>query len=40
MSLALVGKIFGLDKARLLAKQLEYQWHEDKDADPFAIQSK
>lgn len=40
MSLGLVGKIFGLDKARLLAKQLEYQWHEDKDADPFAIQSK
>ena len=40
MSLALVGKIFGLEKARLLAKQLEYQWHEDKDKDPFAIQSK
>ena len=40
MSLALVGKIFGVDKARLLAKQLEYQWHEDKDVDPFVIQSK
>lgn len=36
MSLALVGKIFGIEKARLLAKQLEYQWHEDKDVDPFA----
>ena len=40
MSLALVGKIYGLERARTLAKQLEYQWHEDKDRDPFAIPSK
>ena len=38
MSLALVGKIFGLERARILAKQLEYQWHEDKNVDPFAKQ--
>ncbi len=36
MSLALVAQIFGLDRARQLATQLEYQWHEDKDVDPFA----
>ena len=40
MSLALVSKIFGLERARLLAKQLEYQWHEDKNVDPFATQLK
>ena len=36
MSLALVSRIFGLDRARQLATQLEYQWHEDKEVDPFA----
>ena len=36
MSLALVGRILGVDRARQLATQLEYQWHEDKDVDPFA----
>lgn len=39
MALALVAKIFGIERARLLARQLEYQWHEDKDQDLFAIQS-
>jgi putative intracellular protease/amidase len=37
MSLALIAKMFGFERAEMLAKQLEYQWHTDKNNDPFAI---
>lgn len=38
MALALVARIHGTDQARSLARSLEYQWSEDADNDPFAIQ--
>jgi putative intracellular protease/amidase len=38
MALALVARIHGIDQARSLARSLEYQWSEDADNDPFAIQ--
>jgi putative intracellular protease/amidase len=36
MAVALVAKIFGKERAKELAAQLEYQWHEDANDDPFA----
>jgi putative intracellular protease/amidase len=39
MSLALVRRIFGIERAMELAKVLEYQWQEDQDVDPFALES-
>ncbi len=37
MALGMVAKLYGKDRARLLAKSLEYEWHEDPNADPFAL---
>jgi putative intracellular protease/amidase len=36
MSLAVVSKILGADRAQELATQLEYQWQSDPNNDPFA----
>ncbi|WP_430418201.1 DJ-1/PfpI family protein [Phenylobacterium sp.] len=36
MSLALVAKLYGQDRARGLARSLEYRWVEDANDDPFA----
>lgn len=38
MALGLVAKIYGKDRARALADVLEYQWSDDPNLDPFAIQ--
>ena len=38
MALGLVARIYGKDRARALARSLEYQWSEDANDDPFAIQ--
>ena len=38
MALGLVAKIYGKDRARTLADVLEYQWSDDPNLDPFAIQ--
>lgn len=37
MSLGMVAKLYGIERARALAKSLEYQWHENAGDDPFAI---
>jgi putative intracellular protease/amidase len=37
MALGLVSRIYGKDRARALARSLEYEWHEDPAVDPFAI---
>ncbi|MBL0173037.1 MAG: DJ-1/PfpI family protein [Gemmatimonadaceae bacterium] len=37
MALGLVAKLYGKDRARLLARSLEYEWHEDAGVDPFAL---
>ncbi|MBK8247073.1 MAG: DJ-1/PfpI family protein [Gemmatimonadetes bacterium] len=37
MALGLVSKMFGIERARGLARSLEYEWHEDRDADPFGL---
>ncbi|MGE3957226.1 MAG: DJ-1/PfpI family protein [Vicinamibacterales bacterium] len=37
MALGLVMKLFGRDRARQLARSLEYEWHEDPTVDPFAL---
>ncbi len=37
MALGLVARMFGIDRARGLARSLEYEWHEDRDADPFGL---
>jgi putative intracellular protease/amidase len=39
MALGLVQKLYGLDRARLLARSLEYEWHEDPTVDPFALKA-
>ena len=36
MSLALIGKLLGPDKAELIATWAEYEWHRDASWDPFA----
>lgn len=37
MALGLVARVHGQDRARQLARSLEYQWIEDPNNDPFAI---
>lgn len=37
MALGLVQKLFGKARAQMLAKSLEYEWHEDPTVDPFAL---
>jgi len=37
MALGLVQKLFGKARAQMLARSLEYEWHEDPNADPFAL---
>lgn len=37
MALGLVRKLYGVERARQLAKSLEYEWHEDSTVDPFAL---
>lgn len=37
MALGVVARLYGLDGARRLARNLEYQWSEDPDEDPFAL---
>lgn len=39
MALGLVQKLYGVDRARTLAKSLEYEWHEDPTIDPFALKA-
>ncbi len=35
MALGMVAKLYGKDRARALARSLEYEWHEDPNDDPF-----
>ena len=37
MALGLVAKLYGKERASLLAHSLEYQWSDDPSNDPFAI---
>ncbi|MFN7984826.1 MAG: DJ-1/PfpI family protein [Vicinamibacterales bacterium] len=37
MALGLVQKLFGKARAQMLARSLEYEWHEDPTVDPFAL---
>ncbi|MEQ1693398.1 MAG: DJ-1/PfpI family protein, partial [Gemmatimonas sp.] len=37
MSLGLIAKLYGVSRARGLARSLEYEWHEDPSVDPFAL---
>lgn len=37
MALGLIAKVRGKDVARMLARNLEYEWNEDPANDPFAI---
>jgi transcriptional regulator GlxA family with amidase domain len=37
-SLALIARLFGVERARQIAAATEYEWHEDPDDDPFAGQ--
>ena len=37
MALGIVARFYGLDRARQLARSLEYQWNEDPSNDPFAL---
>ncbi len=37
MALGLVARLYGIERARGLAKSLEYEWHEDPTVDPFAL---
>jgi putative intracellular protease/amidase len=36
MALAVVARLQGIEKARQLARSVEYEWHEDANDDPFA----
>ena len=38
MALDVLARLYGRDQARSLAKAVEYEWNEDADHDPFAIQ--
>jgi hypothetical protein len=38
MALGALARLYGRDQARELTHSLEYQWSEDPDNDPFAIQ--
>ena len=38
LSLALIARLFGVERARQIAAGTEYEWHEDADDDPFAGQ--
>ena len=35
MALAVIAKLFGQERAELIATYTEYQWHRDADTDPF-----
>jgi hypothetical protein len=36
MTLAVIAKIAGPDKAELIATRMEYEWHRNPAWDPFA----
>jgi transcriptional regulator GlxA family with amidase domain len=36
MALAVIERLFGAERARMVAEFTEYQWHTDADSDPFA----
>ncbi|TPD57950.1 DJ-1/PfpI family protein [Emcibacter nanhaiensis] len=36
MALALIARLYGVDRARGIASGVEYQWQEDPSLDPFA----
>jgi len=36
MSLAVIARLFGAERAERIAAYTEYQWHKDADSDPFA----
>ncbi len=36
MALAVIERVFGVDRARMISEFTEYQWHTDADSDPFA----
>ncbi|MGI9325011.1 MAG: DJ-1/PfpI family protein [Pseudomonadales bacterium] len=36
MALAVIAKLYGEERAEMVARYTEYQWHRDADADPFA----
>lgn len=36
MALGLIEEIFGKDKSLTIAKFAEYEWHQDRNWDPFA----
>ncbi|KAI0741887.1 hypothetical protein C8Q80DRAFT_1339052 [Daedaleopsis nitida] len=35
-TLAWIGHVYGIDTARTIANQMEYEWRDDKNWDPFA----
>jgi transcriptional regulator GlxA family with amidase domain len=37
MALAFIGSLYGTDTAVSVAKRIEYSWHQDPTADPFAV---
>ena len=37
MALGLVAKLYGKERASLLAHSLEYEWNDDPTNDPFAV---
>lgn len=36
MALAVIAKLYGEERAEMVARYTEYQWHRDADVDPFA----
>jgi hypothetical protein len=38
MSLGFLADRFGKERAKTKVKFMEYEWNDDKDNDPFAIQ--
>jgi putative intracellular protease/amidase len=39
MALGLIARVFGRETSLEVARRAEYEWHEDKDRDPFAKQN-
>ena len=36
MALAVIGRLYGTERAEEIAVLTEYEWHRDPDWDPFA----
>ncbi len=37
-ALGILARLGGVDRARAVARRLEWTWHEDRDSDPFSHQ--